>query len=42
MFGDARTHTSKAGAIDTAGIVARQLAPMLGLDVVEAVSVEAK
>lgn len=42
MFGDARTHTSKAGAIDTAGIVARQLAPMLGLDVVEVVSVEAK
>lgn len=42
MFGDARTHTSKSGAIDTAGIVAQHLAPMLGLSVVESVSVEAK
>ncbi|TPV59173.1 rhamnogalacturonan acetylesterase [Aestuariibacter sp. GS-14] len=42
MFGDERTHTSKAGAIDTAGIVAQQLAPMLGLAVVDSVAVEDK
>ena len=40
MFADEHTHTSKAGAIDTAKIVAQQLSPILGISVVEQVSNE--
>ena len=38
LFADARTHTSLAGAKLTAEIVAQQLAPMLGIAVVDSLA----